>query len=250
MGNTENTITVWSAIVSSWERPGSQHYPKGLLQNESNANALQFYLKDAITKGVEPTMENWKALVQQATTDGRLQFDTPPVATITQVVAPVPPPFNPSEHLPFSEIKELKFLDSLEALQKFEARIGKDGLNYLSGFRRLRPNSTKDYEELDARMNYIRQHQIYKPQTVEQPSTKPRVIIPPLIAQSRDLVERMNPGDIGTTGSSMGRHQILLNKKRKIHESINEDWSKGVRHEVILQRTKQAIADAGSSSVR
>ena len=237
-------LQAWSAIVSSWERPGSQHYPKGLSQNESNFNALQVYLKNAIAKGVEPSMENWKVLVEQAKADGRLQFDTPQIVTVTQVVEPKVEEFKPEDHLPHPgepSLKSLRTISDIQNLTKEKVQRFLQPAAIDSGLKK----------KFDERVQHIQKHGITElsSKAIES-APRQAPTIPPVIAQARRAVEEMTVADIGMTGSAAGRHQLLINKKRKFHENINEAWTKGVRHEVILERTRQAIKDAGSSSIR
>ena len=178
---------------------------------------------------------------------GKLQYHHPAQLIVQQAT----PPPNPVDNLPHADIKALKSLRSVEDVQRFKARVEKDGLDYMSGFKYLRAGS-KPYQELNDRMNFIVQNEIHASDLPEEPTSAgpKRVMLPTPIAAARAAVDAMTVGDVGQTGSSMGRRQLLLNKQKRLHYDINDMWSKGVKPDVIEQRTKEAIKESGSSSIR
>jgi hypothetical protein len=237
----------WNAVISSWERPGSQHYPQGLLQTESNFNVLRGCLLDAIAKGVQPSMEKWKQIVSDATP--RLQFDAPRVERVTPPVAA--PAFNPAENLPHSNLKVLGFLRTVEDVNKFKARVGRDGLSYMSGFRRLTPTS-KDYEELNERMQFIVDHKLHGPATPEPQSLTPaQTELQNLLADGQRIIDGLSPASIGSVTSAGGRWQQLADLKQRltsVYSRMRYQTASGMR--ATLQQMRDIIAKAENTSTR
>ncbi|VVB52998.1 Uncharacterised protein [uncultured archaeon] len=251
MTHEEFTIAATQVAQEFWDK----HRPSNLLFTENNANELAQGIVNFVRySGAMPGPKDICAIVKflgDIENGGKLQFHHPPKAVGEQ--PPPPPPQNPADNLPFWEVKELKFLRTVEDVQRFKARLERDGTGYLSGFKRLRPESQKDYEELNARLTYIVQNELdashCETDAPAQPA-KPRVTIPTLIAQARAAVDAMTVGDVGQSGSSAGRRQLLQNKKQRLYNEISKLWGEGIPHNVILERTKDAIRDFGSSSIR
>lgn len=242
-----DTNQAFSKLWYDFEKSGLK--PANLLFTENNALVIAGGVNNFVCDFRRmPQPHELKSIIDYCgdiEQGGALQYHHGPQV---QQAAPAPLP-NPAERLPFGEIRELSFLKTVEDVKKFQSRVEKDGSSYMSGFRRLRPNSTKDYEELNARIAYIIEHKLHAPKV----EAAPQPVLTPgqtLIAEAHALVDAMNLGDVGMTGSSAGRHTLLARKQERLHGEINQARRDGVNSQVILQRTKDDIKNFGSSSIR
>jgi hypothetical protein len=244
----QTAFAAWSAIISSWER--GNH---GVLQTENNFNVLKAALLHAIGQGVAPSKEAWLQIVATESDAGHLQLNQPPQVAVAQ--PPAAP--DPAQHLPHADVKEIAFLDSVEAVKKFKERVAKDGLAYMSGFKRLRLTETKDYQILNERMQYLVEHDIHKAEP-EQPATPAKPLTPAqieknnLVAEAQAIVDGLNPSNIGATTSVQGRWDRLNRLKARCQDEVakmqSACWLSQAK--AGLQAIKDMVAQAESSSIR
>jgi hypothetical protein len=238
-------------LYEDWERTEMPKHCPGFLFTENNLIRVGHVIGQHVryTRAL-PNVRELTGLIKSLgdiQAGGKLEFHHAS-QVIVQQAAPAPPPPNPADNLPFAEIKELSFLKTAEDVQRFEARVERDGLSYMSGFKRLRRNSTKDYEELNARIAYIKEHNLRAPKPIAAP--KQVVTIPAPIAEARKLVDSMTLQDVGQTGSSGGRRTLLANKQKRLHTEINQMSSNGKKPSVIIQWVTDEIKRFGESSIR
>lgn len=201
-------------------------------------------------------IENFLKFGQSNGVTGRLTFQQ------QQQPAPLPPPakLNPIDRLPHSDIKALAHLRTLADVRKFQGRVAKDGLDFMSGFKALREGEGTlfpFYSTLNERLNYIREHKIEaeddpqraRPSQPTQPGTV-TIPLPPVIAEAHTAVNAMTLADVGQTGSSAGRRTLLVNKQKRLHAEINQMWRDSKKQNVILQWVRDEIKRFGESSIR
>jgi hypothetical protein len=230
--------------------------PKNLLNEEHNASEITAAVWEYARRKGSVMVDDVVLIVSKLgdmDTGGRLRYHKP---TVVQAAPPPPPaPPNPIDNLPHKDVKELAFLRTMNDVLRFQERVAKDGLDFMSGFKYLREGS-KPYQELNDRLNYIKQHQIETDPT--QPAeTKPSsgmvtitIPQPPEIVEARKLVDAMTLADVGATTSTAGRRVLLTNKQKRVHNDINDMRQNGKKPNVILQWVRDEIAKFGSGSVR
>jgi hypothetical protein len=128
-------------------------------------------------------------------------------------------------------------------------RIMKLPKENLKQYAHLRPGSPA-FREFNQRAQYIREKRIEGPESVK-PVEQPKMsVVPAPVQEAHRLVAVMTVRDIGSTSSQAGRWQTLINTQQRLRDSIDQMYAARVRPELILERTKQAISEAGNSSVR
>lgn len=170
---------------------------------------------------------------------------------------PAPATPNPADTMPYPKVNEIAFLTTKEAAQRFKARVERDGLAYMSGFKRLRPGEWKDYETLNARLAWIAANDAHESQPeatpeVAKPKTAGQIEAEALIGEMVSIRDDISPKNIGRVHSDQGRWQRVLNLKNRIDAEIaaarRYAWVSQVKE--ALQRIKDMVAEAESSSIR
>ena len=247
MTQQEFIAAAQQVVNEFWEK----YRPANLLNTENNASALVEGIWDFLQKtGCMPSARDIRAIVKflgDIESGGKLQFHNAP-KVIVQQAAPPPPP-NPIDNLPHANIKELNFLKTVEDVQKYQARVQKDGLDYMSGFKYLKAGS-KPYEHINARIAFILKNEIHASAPPKETTPKPIITVHSDITEAHKAVENMTLADVGSSGSSAGRRTLLARKQERLHADIDQMLRSGKSPSVVLQRTKDDIKKFGESSIR
>lgn len=144
-----------ASAINIWAK---EFRPKNLLETEHNISVLQTSFAEHVARTKRLTVQDIKSIVESLgdmRTGGRLQYGE---------VAPQPAAPDPAEalkNLPHADVKEIAWLRTTDDLKKFNDRVAKDGMAYMSGFKCLRPEEGarfKFYSTLNERIAFIQQN--------------------------------------------------------------------------------------------
>jgi hypothetical protein len=230
---TENQI--WAAIweaAAVWREQGLR--PVGMPDNYTGAaEEMLFKLAGGyIYKNGRLTGYDFDEIIQRLIRDGYIVLDTKAVQRQQDIA-----------DLPHSDIPELDKIRT-KADVKRVLNLPKEALKKYANLRTGSP-AFKEFNERIAAANKIDGPESIKPVGKNQPVS----LVPAQVTEAHNLVSTMTVRDIGSTSSTSGRWKTLIDTQKRLKNSIDQMYAARVKPEVILEQTKQAITDAGNSSV-